>query len=105
LASRVEPLDVRIDQDLRLPRLLPMCAALSAGFTGILMAIGVFGVLALEVTARRRDMGIRISLGAGSRDSAKALLQQFFNGLVLSLGLGSAWAAVIVFWLLEKHWI
>ena len=58
-----------------------------------------------EESPRRRDMGIRISLGAGSRDIAKALLQQFFNGLVLSLGLGSAWAAVIVFWLLEKHWI
>jgi predicted lysophospholipase L1 biosynthesis ABC-type transport system permease subunit len=105
LASSVEPLKVRIDEDLRVTRLLTMCAALSAGITGVIMAVGVFGVLAIEVTARRRDMGIRISLGAGSGEIARALLQRFFNGLALSLGLGSAWGALIVLWLLEKHWI
>ena len=105
LASSVEPLKVRIDEDLRLTRLLTICAALSAGVTGVIMAVGVFGVLAIEVTARRRDMGIRISLGAGSREIAKALLQRFFSGLALSLGLGSAWGALIVLWLLEKDWI
>jgi ABC-type antimicrobial peptide transport system permease subunit len=105
LASSVEPLNVRIDEDLRLTRLLTMCAALSAGVTGVIMAVGVFGILAIEVAARRRDMGIRIALGAGSREIAKALLQRFSKGLALSVGLGSAWGAFIVFWLLEKRWI
>jgi predicted dinucleotide-utilizing enzyme len=73
LTSNIEPLHARIDEDLPFTRLLTVCAALSAGITGLIMGIGVFGVLAIEVAARRRDIGIQISLGAvGGGDCAAA---------------------------------
>jgi putative ABC transport system permease protein len=66
-----------------LPLKLAATVAGSLGFLGALLAaLGVFGVVNYTVTQRTRELGIRMSLGAQSRDVLRLILRQ---GLLLAL--------------------
>lgn len=69
--------------------------ALLAAFGGIavlLAALGVYGVLALTVAARTREIGVRVALGAGRGAVAGLVVRQglALSGLGIALGLAGA---------------
>jgi predicted permease len=64
------------------------------GMVGLILAIvGVYGVVSYAAGARTREIGIRIALGAGSRDILRLILGQgvalITTGIVLGLGLAA----------------
>lgn len=68
---------------------LTLFAALALGLAGL----GLSGLMAHEVAARRREIGVRLALGATAGDVRRQVLVRAL-ALVLSgsaLGLGGAW--------------
>src|SRR6185436_3560310 len=73
-------------------------AALVGGFAGVallLAALGIGGVLAISVSRRAPEIGIRLALGANPRDVVRMVIRQgmalVLGGLVI--GLPAAFAA------------
>ena len=76
----------------RFETILAMVFALSALF---LASLGIFGVVAYSVEQRRKELGIRLALGAQNSDLRKMVLLQGMAPVTIGLAAGIA-AAVLV---------
>jgi putative ABC transport system permease protein len=83
---RLRDMDTVFAESIRRPRLLAHLLGAFAGLALLLAAIGTYGVLTYMVAERRREIGIRMSLGA---DRSRVLAQIMKQGLLLT-GLGVA---------------
>jgi putative ABC transport system permease protein len=63
----------------------------------LLAAVGVYGVIAYAVGQRSREIGIRMALGAASREIRQAIIRPALGLAAIGVGFGSAGA-----WLLGR---
>src|SRR5262249_29619369 len=75
-------------------RLLTMLLSFFGLLAMLLAAIGLYGVLAYSVSQRTQEIGIRISLGARSRDVLRLVIGQ--GAKLVSIGVITALAAALV---------
>ena len=61
----------------------------------LLASVGLYGVLAYLVTLRRRELGIRVALGAGARDVLGLVVGQGLKLTLLGIGAGLMGAFVL----------
>jgi putative ABC transport system permease protein len=72
------------------PRIIMGFAGVFAGFALLLSAIGIYGVMAYSVSARKQEIGIRMSMGAESSDILKLIVGQGMRLTLLGAGIGIA---------------
>ncbi len=87
-----QPVREVISDSLWAPEAGALLLALFGGLALILAAVGLYGVMSFAVGERRREIGIRMALGAGSPSVLRLILGQALwivgIGLLLGLGLG-----------------
>ena len=74
--SEIATMDENIGESLAPRRLSMTLLASFAGLAVSLASIGLYGVMALAVTQRTRELGIRLALGASRRDVLRLILSQ-----------------------------
>jgi predicted permease len=92
---RLREMESVFDESIERPRLLAQLVGAFAGLALLLAVIGTYGVLSYTVTARRREIGIRLALGA---DRARVQMHVMKQGLLLTgigllIGLAGAFGA------------
>jgi ABC-type antimicrobial peptide transport system permease subunit len=80
-------------ESIRRPRLLAQLLGAFAGLALLLAAIGTYGVLSYMVTERRREIGIRVALGAARSQVLTEVLKQGLQ--VTAMGVTSGLAGAL----------
>ena len=90
----IKAFDDVIAQKLVTRKLASMLVSLFSGAALCLSAIGLYGVLAYSVSQRRREIGVRIALGAESLKILQLVAQQGFKLIGIGLVAGTVVALV-----------
>jgi len=83
----------RIDQSLFQERLMTSLSSFFGILTLALACIGLYGLLSYEVAWRTRELGIRMALGARSRDILRLVIRQVVA--IVGIGLAAGVAAAL----------
>ena len=91
-AAQVRPMRAYVDDTLA-PRTFSVSSLLGfAGLALILATIGVYGVVAYSVEQRRREIGLRLALGATGADVARSVILPAVRLALFGVGIGIAGA-------------
>jgi ABC-type antimicrobial peptide transport system permease subunit len=92
---RLREMDDVFAESVRRPRLLAQLLGMFAGLALLLAAIGTYGVLSYMVTERRREIGVRIALGANQGRVLGDVLKQGLGLAAAGLAAGVAGALAL----------
>ena len=102
--TEIHTLAEEVDASAAPERLTAALATIFGFFATLLAAVGIYGLLAFAVEQRRREIGIRMALGARASDIGRMLGLQaggmVAGGVILGLGgalLAGRWARVLLY--------
>jgi ABC-type antimicrobial peptide transport system permease subunit len=86
------PLSRQVAETLTRPRLMATLAGFFGGLALLLAVIGLYGIMSYNVARRRREIGVRLALGAEPRRVLTTVLREVGGILAIGLVLGVAGA-------------
>jgi predicted permease len=92
---RLRDMDSVFAESIRRPRLLAQLLGAFAALALLLAAIGTYGVLSYMVAERRREIGIRVALGAVRSDVLAQIMKQGLQVTALGVAIGLAGALAV----------
>jgi ABC-type antimicrobial peptide transport system permease subunit len=90
--TSVQEMEDVVSRSLGRPRLTLTLMSLFGGVALILAAIGLYGVVAFGVSQRVREIGLRMALGASSKDVSRLVLREGLMLAILGVAIGVAGA-------------
>jgi putative ABC transport system permease protein len=93
--SKIETMEQVLSESLARRRLYMVLLAVFAAAALLLASVGIYGVVSYSVTQRRREMGIRIAIGAERGDVLRLVLGQGARAATLGIAFGIAAALVL----------
>ena len=86
--TKITTLEEQVDATILPERLVAMLSGLFGVLAALLLAIGLYGLLAYTVTRRLHEIGIRMAIGATSRDVTRIVLTSALRLVVAGLIIG-----------------
>ena len=83
-------MDDLMNLSLYVPRITLICTSAFGGLAFLLAAVGLYGAVFYSVSERKKELGIRVALGAAPRDLWKMILRQTCVVTATGVGLGIA---------------
>ncbi|HYE87815.1 MAG TPA: ABC transporter permease [Vicinamibacterales bacterium] len=92
--TKVTTLERQLDASIAIERTIATLSVFIGVLGALLAALGLYGLLAFSIARRRREIGIRIALGATSADVVRLVLR----GAMLLVAAGVIAGAPVAFW-------
>jgi len=89
------PYDTFLDRSVSTERIMATLGGLFGLLAIVVAALGVFGVLAFQVSRRTNELGVRIALGATRQAMMRLVLRDVLRMLVLGVALGTGGALLV----------
>ena len=86
---------MQLEENTYAERIVSALASAFAGLAVLLAAIGLYGVLAFSVSRRRREIGIRIALGAESAQVGSLVAREVAAVMLIGSAVGLAATSVV----------
>ena len=94
--TRLAPASELVAGQASRPRFFALLFAAFASLALVLSSIGVYGVVAFGVARRRREVGIRVAMGAAARDVQALVVREGMAPVAIGLGVGTLAALGLV---------
>ena len=90
--SAIRPMDELLDRQVARERFAVLLMEIFAGLALALAAVGLYGVISYSVTQRTQEIGVRMALGAQTRDILRMIVGQGVALTLAGIGVGIAGA-------------